>query len=590
MRRVFLFVMWTALLWTALVVATSGFTFTVGGLRISSQSPLNPLLFTLASGAAWMLSARGRHDLLVDDVRRFAAPGCAFALAVGVVAVGFTHGALVAGGSDAYGYVSQADAWAAGTVRFDEPLIREFAGRVERDVFVPLGYRAVGETGALVPMYPPGLPMFMGAFQRVFGREAVFFVVPLMGGVAILVTYVMGLRVAGKAVGLAAAAMLSTSPSFLFQLTAAPMSDVPVTAWWALALTAGLFSHPAATFLSGCAASVAILTRPNLAPLALIVMAVLVWEGFRDRTALRRTIVRAAAYAAGVLPGCFVIGVLYDTWYGSPLMSGYGSLDSIYDWRNVLPNLARYPAWVAASQTPLVMGAIAAPWLVSRLSPAGDLVTDRRAITAWWIGFIVVVLASYLLYEAFNAWWFVRFMLPAFPPLLVLTSIMIVGLAARLPGWPRALVPAVLVAVVMWYGLDYARDHDAFRARSERKYAAAANYVARRLPQKAVVLSMQHSGSVRYYSGRATVRYDHIQPTQLEATLTALTASGYRPYILLEPWEVPQFQKRYTGFSALAPLDWPPLAVLRESSIRIYDPADRPSFLAGRPPLTEIVP
>jgi hypothetical protein len=108
-------------------------------------------------------------------------------------------------------------------------------------------------------------------------------------------------------------------------------------------------------------------------------------------------------------------------------------------------------------------------------------------------------------------------------------------------------------------------------------------------PQKAAVLSMQHSGSVRYYSGRATVRSDLISPAQLDATLAALRESGYHPYILLEPWEVPQFQQRYAGQSALASLDWPPTALLRESGIRIYDPADRQA-LAGRPPLTEIVP
>ena len=128
-----------------------------------------------------------------------------------------------------------------------------------------------------------------------------------------------------------------------------------------------------------------------------------------------------------------------------------------------------------------------------------------------------------------------------------------------------------------------------FTARSERKYAAAADYVARRLPQKAAILSMLHSGSVRYYSGRATLRVDLIPPSQLDSTLGALTASGYRPYFLLEPFEVAQFQERYAGHSALAPLDWPPAALLRESRVRIYDPADRQS-LAGRPPLTEIVP
>ena len=231
MRRVFLLIAWTALLWAAVVVVSGGFAFTIGAMRVSSQSSLNPIVFALVAGVAWILAARGRNELLVADLRSAAAPGLAASLTVVVVTIGFTYGALVAGGSDAYGYVSQADAWAAGTFRFDEPLIRTFAGRVDRRAFVPLGYQPVGEAGTVVPMYQPGLPMVMSVFHRLAGREAVFYVVPLLAGLAIVATYVMGLRLGGKAIGLGGAALLATSPSFLFQLTAAPMSDVPVTAW-----------------------------------------------------------------------------------------------------------------------------------------------------------------------------------------------------------------------------------------------------------------------------------------------------------------------------------------------------------------------
>src|SRR4030095_8907703 len=97
-----------------------------------------------------------------------------------------TYGALVAGGSDAYGYVSQADAWAAGRFHFDQPLIREFAWRAGCNVLVPARYHPVGEAGTVVPMYPPGLPMVMSVFQRLAGREAVFYVVALLAGLAIV--------------------------------------------------------------------------------------------------------------------------------------------------------------------------------------------------------------------------------------------------------------------------------------------------------------------------------------------------------------------------------------------------------------------
>jgi hypothetical protein len=86
------------------------------------------------------------------------------------------------------------------------------------------------------------------------------------------------------------------------------------------------------------------------------------------------------------------------------------------------------------------------------------------------------------------------------------------------------------------------------------------------------------------------VRFDVIPPAELDSTVSALSSSGYHPFLLFEPDEVRLFRDRYVGHSALAALDWPPIAQLRGSNIRFYDPADRVRTLAGRPPLTETLP
>ena len=44
----------------------------------------------------------------------------------------------------------------------------------------------------------------------------------------------------------------------------------------------------------------------------------------------------------------------------------------------------------------------------------------------------------------------------------------------------------------------------------ERRYADVGTYIHQALPPNAVVFSVQHSGSVRYYSGRMTIRWDLI--------------------------------------------------------------------------------
>src|SRR5262249_23142504 len=99
---------------------------------------------------------------------------------------------------------------------------------------------------------------------------AAYFAVPLLGAVAVLATYYVGARLHSRYAGLAAAVLVATSPILLFQIVQ-PMSDVPATAWWALAMVFALLPVPNAPPAAGGAAGLAILTRPNLLPLAIVI-------------------------------------------------------------------------------------------------------------------------------------------------------------------------------------------------------------------------------------------------------------------------------------------------------------------------------
>ena len=46
-------------------------------------------------------------------------------------------------------------------------------------------------------MYAPGLPMQMALFESLGGRDAVFYVMPLLAGVAVWATYALGRVPAG---------------------------------------------------------------------------------------------------------------------------------------------------------------------------------------------------------------------------------------------------------------------------------------------------------------------------------------------------------------------------------------------------------
>jgi len=104
-----------------------------------------------------------------------------------------------------------------------------------------------------------------------------------------------------------------------------------------------------------------------------------------------------------------------------------------------------------------------------------------------------------------------------------------------------------------------------------------------------VFVSRYQSGSVRYYSGRLTVRWDYILPDQLETVLNNLRQRGDHPYIVVEPFERSEFAERFRGHTDLADLDWPPVAEHESSHVRIYDPADRSRAPTSRRAATAVI-
>jgi hypothetical protein len=225
----------------------------------------------------------------------------------------------------------------------------------------------------------------------------------------------------------------------------------------------------------------------------------------------------------------------------------------------------------------VVLLALAAPFLLGRRAATDVRWPGPRALIVTWLLFIAAVISCYAFYAPFEVWWYLRFLLPAFPPLLVLTSIGLLGVAARLARDAGGLAAAVIVALLAWHGVRFASNHAAFRLHEgERKYVAVGEYIAARLPERAVLLCMQYSGSIRYYSGRLTVRYDWIPENRLDSVIDEFRGHGYHPYIVLEQPEIQAFHRRFRGRSELAALDWAPRARLRhDSAVAIYDPADQ---------------
>jgi hypothetical protein len=607
-RRILLILCPLAAIWAVAVALSGGFVVRVGSFRVlSSRDPWNPAIIAALSGlAAWAFTppAERRRLLTVVATSVRSIPRIAVAVfvrspvraagrtppqlaawlaaiaAVLVVMVGLVKGAPYVGGADVYGYVSQSDLWAMGRLRMEQPLVRDLSWPFAAEALAPLGYRPSLNGTAIVPVYPPGYPMVMAVFRLVAGREAVFWVVPLLGGIAIWATYLMGGRLAGPLAGASAALLLATSPTFLFQLLL-PMSDVPVTAWWALALALLLRERRRAALLSGLAAGVAILTRPNLVPLSVIPGAVLAWRAYRERDLAGPAAGRLFLFAAGVVPACLGVALLNTLLYGSPLAAGYGTFDTLYSWNNLTPNLERYTRWLLQTETPVVLLALLAPFVAAR--------KDRIIMIAWLSG-VAVVLLSYLFHTPNNTWFWLRYILPAFPLLFSLIGVALAAVLARLDRGVRLIVTALVIGSLSWHGIAFAVNDGIFGVREgERKSLMIGEHIARRLSDRAIFISLQHSGSVRYYSGRLTLRLDRIPEEELDLVIADLRRLGYRPYVLLEGWEEREFRNRFARHSGVGRLDWAPAVLLDHSTkVRIYDPADRDAPAADRPPTETI--
>jgi len=499
-------------------------------------------------------------------LRRRGLHACAAVLALAVTTVSLIWSTRVAAGSDAYGYVSQVDLWLRGDLHIDQAFAARAPWPLARWTFLPLGYRPEPDGYRIVPQYPPGLPLLMAAAKIAGGPCAMFWVVPLCSGALVAGTYAVGLRIGRPLVGLAAAWIVATSPTVLF-MAIAPMSDVPAAAAWTIAVACALGGAPIAAAAGGLAAAAAIVIRPNLVPLAAVIASWLAWRDVQNvRSAVRRRAI-APWFAAAAALGAIAIAIVDARLYGSPLTTGY-DLTEAFAPGYIVPNVRRYAGWLLSAEPWAAAGlvAVACPW--------GALWPTASARRARWLfaAIAIAVWAIYLLYVPWDAWWYLRFLLPTFPLMAIGTASIVAALAARSsPAWRRVAAVAAIAALGVAGVAQAARRETFNAARGEAKYVEAARVVESLTDPDAVIISAQHSGSLRYYSGRLTLRWDTGDPAWLDRTIAWLAERGHHPYFVLEPQEVDALRAFAGAANRSARLDWPPLVKIRNGGVAIYD-------------------
>ena len=563
--RLLVVVATTALVLFVIVTITGGFLVRLGPLRLSAHNWRVPLLVAIAAAVAAARFGRGTRVEAAEAVWSFVdrhAAAFAVVLAAATAGIGVGFGTYSASSSDASGYVSEAALIASARLASDEPLARAVAWRNAAWTFSPLGYRPGADPGELVPTYPAGLPLVMTPFRLVGGELAAYLVVPLLGAVAVLATYFLGACLHSRYAGLIAAALLATSPIVLFQIVQ-PMSDVPAAAWWTIALLFALSPVSTAPLAAGGAAGLAILTRPNLLALAIVIafaamnfppMPQLTEPQSPNQTRLpidrRPRPDRLLGFAAGLTPA--IGGLLLMQWrlYGNPLVSGYGTAADLFSLSNIGPNLVGYSRRLIEGETPALLVSIAAMvvLIMTRRGTSAAPPLKRPLVLATLA--LAIVVFSYLPYAVFAEWSYLRFLLPAFPLLFIAIG----GAAYRSVAATAGVDSRAAVAV---HARGSRRRSTSWVPNASRRSTCAATNRAtdwqagtspRALPPKAVIVAVQESGGARYYTHASRPSMGLARRRSRHRCRRAAGAWAGIPCFVVEDWERSEVAQETSAF------------------------------------------
>ena len=571
-----------AIAW-AVFVWVSGTTIAVAGLRMSSTDPIRPLVAAALLAAIYILTS-GRQRVRADAAlaRRLATtPRLATVLAAAIGLIAIAQSSYTASGADAYAYVTQADLLLTGRLTVPVPIANEVPWPAPLSTFVPFGYAAVAHEPAIASAVGPGLPLLMALFKAIGGHAALFLVVPIAAALLVWSTFAVGRALGSSSLGLGAAWLTATSPAFL-TMVKEPMSDVPAAAFWALATWKALDASRWSSVVSGVAAAIAILIRPNLVPIAAVLGAWMVWPRAEDSARIRlRSFV---VFSVPVVLACVAIAWINQALFGSPLASGYGAPEQLFSAANVMTNIRRYGAWLAETQTPLAFAGI-----IALIVPATHFWPARGA----WRGALllasiaVVVFAIYAFYLPFDAWWFLRLLLPAWLALCIGTAALIAAASRFAGSRAREVQVVALIALGVYTAVLASRLNVFPDNEGERRYATVAELVRQATDSSSIILASIHTGPIRYYAGRDTMRFDLLNEEWLDRAIAWLTEHGRHPYILIEDWERPIFEKRFSATSALGRLALSPVLAYRAygipGTVYLFDPA-RPAANTWEPP------
>ena len=414
------------------------------------------------------------------------------------------HFAPIAAGADSGGYLGSARLLAAGHTHGELRQLPEWPlANAGPFTYVPLGFLDLQRTGRLTPSYPVGLPLQYAVAGKLFGWTWGPTLVGIFSAVVAVLCCYLALREFEVVPWLATgcAALLALSPMFLF-VSFVPLSDTVATAWCALAFVAALRArrHAGYPALAGFAVSVAVLVRPtNVLMIPVVALVIGNWRGW-------------LMAAAAALP---VVG--FDLWYnhamyGSAFATGYGSVDELFQGKFVVPALHNYVTTLPRVLPLGIVALVLLPFL-----PWRARARDLLALVLWFAVFAVFYSAYQYTGEY---WWYLRFILPAFPAAIVLAGIGLqhVVTALRERGRARAafvLLTAVFASSVVLTVATARRYHVLNFPVEQRPHRIVPQWARDHLPPNAAVFCFHLSAGFYFYTDFVILRSDQFNPEEL---------------------------------------------------------------------------
>ena len=448
-------------------------------------------------------------------------------------------GSGAAAASDSSGYLNCARMLAEGELTIPSRTPPELpSGSVSGRDQAPLGL-ALGPTpGTLVPTYPVGLPLHLAAAAWLVGWGGTGIAVNTVAALgALLLLFALGRHLGlPPAWAFASVVLMAVFPVTIRSYTWV-MSDGLATTWCIAAVYCAFRAREGGerwALLAGVSFGFAVLVRPTN---ALLIVALAVVLPLRPRP--------LAALVAGGLPAAVFLGFYNHALYGKVLATGYSDVPALLAWGYFLPRIKHFGVWIARFLSPFVLIA----WAVSVYRAVRG---DRRHMALFlWVCSIVGFYAFY--FYAIETWWYLRFILPAMPALLLGAALAGLelsrnALAGARSHLARALIGAVPLAVFALAAVLSLAGVWKFRlwAAGENLtvYERASNLVDERVGAGAVVVSKVFSGAVYFYTAHSVIRYDNISSGSWSRLAERLRASGTPVCALLLGHEVEKFREK----------------------------------------------